>query len=1174
MRWSLHKTTLLTGAIALGGLFGIVVGVFYVLVGPHFMRLEREKQAEQCARFVAAIDAEVMELDRLVFDWAAWDDTYEYVVHPNEEYARKNLIPETFAGLHVQIFSIVDSTGRLVYTGAYDEASQQMVEFPTSVAKELFEGGVWKRLTNELSDVKGICAVPEGLLLVAMRPIITSRNQGPIRGVLLMGRWLDDGLMSTIAARTRVPVKWWRTGEEGKGLPAGIREMLARMTQGRDNEVERCMVGYALLRDLNGRPVGLVQSKYRHSLYREGTRVMKYYTVLMAVAGAGMWVVYMGLLRWLVVRRVARLSAFARRVAARDDAEGEVLLGGGDELGQLATDINAMVRRLRTARDAERARRERVARFSAELVEMARHGGRDYEAVRREILTRTSAALHVTRVSFWRFLEGGKAIRCEELYDATSGSFTGGECLRAGSYPVYFQTLANVQLIAADDAVADVRTREFAETYLRPHGITSMMDAPVRVRGDVIGIVCCEHTGPRRTWALEEQEFVKGVADLLALACETAERRRVEERLRENERRLSLAQEFGRIGAWEWDLRSGGTKCSEVTREILGVRDSGTEIEILEYVHPHDRPEVERAIQECVAKGRPYDIEHRIVRSDGGVRWIAARGNVERNERGEAVRLLGVCMDITERKETELALAAEKERLAVTLRSLGEGVITTDKVGRVVLMNQEAERLTGWTQQEAQGREVQEVLRLYHEETREPVRWIEKEGVGEGVLPHEDEALLITRDGAERPVAWRRTAIRDQKSVVIGSVVVFQDIGMRRRAEQELLRAEKLQSIGILAGGIAHDFNNLLTVILGNISLARMQAEADEELRRCLTEAEGAITEAIGLTKQLLAFAKGGAPIRKPVDVKELLTNAVQFVCRGSAVRWTVEVGDQVWPVIADAGQLSQVIHNLVINALQAMERGGQVRVGAENAVIESGEVRALQPGRYVRIWVSDTGVGIPREHLTKIFDPYFSTKPQGSGLGLAVSYSIIKSHHGHIEVESEVGKGSTFSVYLPAAAEPVERERRVEKVLPGGGHVLLVDDEEDILATTGTMLRRLGYSVEAVRDGEEAVRLYCRARSEGMKFDVVILDLTIPGGLGGVEIVRRLREVDPCVVAIASSGYSNDPVMAEYERYGFRGVLTKPYTLHRLSVAVQEALKRSRAQREEDNDEHCDDEQ
>lgn len=284
------------------------------------------------------------------------------------------------------------------------------------------------------------------------------------------------------------------------------------------------------------------------------------------------------------------------------------------------------------------------------------------------------AVLDVARVSFWRFTPDGAQIECEELYDAGSGAYRSGACLAAHAYPAYLQGLAVGHLNAANDARRDERTREFNERYLKLHGITSMLDAPVRLHGQLEGIVCCEHTGAPRVWTLEEQEFMAGVEDLMALACETAERQRVEDMLRENERRLRLAQEFGRIGTWDWDLRSGHDLWSDVTKEIFGVPGAGDEIVCMDYVHPHDCVAVERAIQDCIDRGIAYNIEHRIVRPDGGVRWVAERGNVVRDEHGAPVRMLGMSMDITERKMAEAALSAEKELLAVTLCSMSDAV--------------------------------------------------------------------------------------------------------------------------------------------------------------------------------------------------------------------------------------------------------------------------------------------------------------------------------------------------------------------------------------------------------------------------------------------------------------------------------------------------------------------
>lgn len=1161
MSYSLRTTTLLTGVATLGGLVVILAVSFYALVAPHFAELERQKLTEHCARVEAALQAELTELDRFAHDWSAWDDTYAYMAQRDEAYVKKNLLPESFGALNINLLAMIDTEGRLVYIGAYDTVLRTMTAVPDALTAYLTSMGPLTRHTHIKTNVAGIIALPEGLLLAASRPIVTSHEQGPIRGALIIGRWLDTVLLSNVSARVHVPLQMWRVDSGSDGLPPAARAAYEYILSAETNHNRAahicCVAGYVLLRDIGGTPAALIHAKVVSSVYGEGMRVVRYYLMALVVAGVCVWLIYMLLVERLVVARVARLSAFAREMAARGETSGAVSVGGKDELAQLAADMNHMVEKLRSARDVERARSQRVAQFSLELVELARRGGEDYSTMRRDLITRTAVMLGVARVCFWRFTRDGAMIECEELYDAATGAYSSGACLEARAFPLYFQALATAHLIAADDARGDERTCEFKEHYLIPHGITSMLDAPVRLHGELAGVVCCEHTGAPRVWTLEEQEFVAGIADLMALACESAERRRVEEMLRENERRLMLAQQFGRIGTWDWDLRSGHDVWSDVTKEIFGVPETTDEVVFMDFVHPHDRAAVERAVQDCINRGTPYNIEHRIVRPDGSVRWVAERGNVIRDEQGAPVRMLGLSMDITDRKLAELALAEEKERLAVTLRSIGDGVITTDVQGRVTLMNKVAEQLTGWSQAEAVGKPVEEVFHVCRADTRAPLA----APAGEvrqacADAAADDTILLLARDGSEHLIVSKRTPIRDYRSMIIGAVIVFSDVTLRRRAEQEMLRAEKLQSIGILAGGIAHDFNNILTVILGNISLARMQAEGTPALEARLAETEQAITQAMGLTQQLLTFSKGGAPVRKPVNIAELVTNAVRFVCHGTAARCTFKVGDNLWPVIADSGQISQVIHNLVINALQAMEGGGDLEVGAENVLIDPSRIKALQPGRYVRIWVRDHGIGIPREHLARIFDPYFSTKPHGSGLGLAVTYSVIKNHHGHVEVESEPGVGSTFSIFLPAAEEAPEPAPAQPVVAPGGGRILLVDDEEDILNTTGTILRRLGYTVDTARDGATAVRAYCEARAAGTPYDVVILDLTVPGGMGGRQTLEELRAHDPRVVAIASSGYSNDPVMAQYRAHGFAGVLTKPYTLHELSAAVHAVLQ------------------
>jgi Signal transduction histidine kinase len=395
-----------------------------------------------------------------------------------------------------------------------------------------------------------------------------------------------------------------------------------------------------------------------------------------------------------------------------------------------------------------------------------------------------------------------------------------------------------------------------------------------------------------------------------------------------------------------------------------------------------------------------------------------------------------------------------------------------------------------------------------------------------------------------------RRRVREQTDVIRERV----ENERAARLEAALARASKLESLGVLAGGIAHDFNNLLTVILGNVSLAKLDPRIDPEAVQCLAEGERAAVRARDLTQQLLTFAKGGEPMRTATRLPDVVQEATEFALHGSKVRSEFEIAPDLWAADVDKGQIGQVVHNLTINATQAMPNGGTLRVAMRNE--ELAEARAgLAAGRYVKVSFSDNGTGIAPELLQRIFEPYFTTKKQGSGLGLATVYSIIKKHDGHIEVTSQPGRGTTFHVWVRAAVEAASRGVGAKARASGGARVLLMDDEAPIRMLGGTVLKRMGYGVTAVSDGASVVSEYAAAAAAGRRFDLVILDLTVPGGMGGAEAMQKLRAMDPEVCAIVSSGYSSDPVMANYRAHGFRARVPKPYAASDLSAVVQAVL-------------------
>jgi len=501
-----------------------------------------------------------------------------------------------------------------------------------------------------------------------------------------------------------------------------------------------------------------------------------------------------------------------------------------------------------------------------------------------------------------------------------------------------------------------------------------------------------------------------------------------------------------------------------------------------------------------------------------------------------------------------------EERLAATLRSIGEGVIAIDVQRRVLFMNGVAERLTGCGSEESRGRPLEEVYHLVERRTRMPLPGAVTRALETMASVETPGRIAVQgRDGALHAVAETGAPIRDRSGAVRGAVLVFRDTTAQERAEEELTRVQKVESLAVLAGGIAHDFNNLLTGITGNLSLAREQASPETEVAAALADAEAAALRARSLTHQLLTFSRGGAPVKSRVDLSTLVEEVARFAAHGAGTALQFDLSPDL-PVDVDPGQIGQVVQNLVINGIQAMASSGTLRVETRR-VRSAGGLGAGAPATDLALLaVTDSGPGIPSEVLPHIFDPFFTTKVQGKGLGLTICHSIVTRHGGSIDASSPAGQGATFRVTLPVSRPPERADPTGQAVAPrqaAGCRILIMDDEETVRRLAERTLQPLGYEVAGARDGREAVALYGEALQTGRPFAAVVMDLTIPGGMGGLETLDRLRAVDPGVVAIVSSGYSNNPVMAAASSHGFHGILAKPYVADDLRNAVARALRR-----------------
>ncbi len=562
---------------------------------------------------------------------------------------------------------------------------------------------------------------------------------------------------------------------------------------------------------------------------------------------------------------------------------------------------------------------------------------------------------------------------------------------------------------------------------------------------------------------------------------------------------------------------------------------------------------VKRPLQFELLKNGKTVVNERVIKRDDGINII-----VETHSRMMPDGTFqSIFRDITERKKNEENLAAEKERLAVTLGSIGDGVIATDIEGNILLMNSVAEDLTGWKFSECSGKKLGEVFIIKNEISEEP-----EPDIIEKVIKTADrveliiDMILVSKSGKEILVSDSGAPIKNSEGKITGVVIVFRDITEKRKLAESLQRAQKLDSLATLAGGIAHDFNNMLGGMLGYIDLARNYSKRVEDTAEYLDKAMTVFDRAKNLTGQLMTFARGGDPSIKTESIIPVLKEYVTSALSNSEIKHSYSIQEELWHARIDRSQIGQVIYNLVTNPREFMNPDGEIRISASNITREKSSPGQLKPGKYIKIEISDSGTGIPSDMISHIFDPFFTTKKKGNGLGLSTSYSIILRHGGSLDVESVYCKGSRFWFYLPAVIPESEDIYSTDSVKhKGSGIVLIMDDEYFIREIISQMLEHMGYRTFQASCGNELLGIY-NSYKDNQDLKCIILDLTIPGGMGGKDTAEEIRKYDTKIPVIASSGYSSDMVMSDPGSYGFSDSIRKPFTINELSVLLNRFLK------------------
>jgi two-component system cell cycle sensor histidine kinase/response regulator CckA len=1066
------------------------------IVMGNFTDMERDAMQDDLVRAQNVVSRDITTLNAMAGDYARWNDTYDFALGGNPGYVDMILAHDTLATLGLDLMLIYNATGSYLHGFGYDIDTDTAAAVPASILTNITPSSPILRHVSVNSSTAGIVTVAGLFLELSSRPILTDQGNGPVAGTLIFARYLDQAEIARLSGIVALDLSLLKPSNGTLVAAIGTEgvQSLANQTSIVRPVNHDVVAAYGLIPDLNGGAGAILAVEAPRDLIRQGESIQFYLLMSFGILAVCFVIVTMLSFQGWVFARFRALNQGVEDIGRKKDFSARLDDRRKDEFGDISRNINNMM---------------------GELEEAQQHVAESEKRYRAVVENQTELIA--------RMLPDGRITFANAIFCRYFGRR--GDLLLVGrSLNELLPNAEGAHLLKDVTSSIGPTGRPFEHHLTRSDGQQRWIRCSgLPIIDDHGHLTEIQLVGQDITERKAAEDELRLKAHLLDATNDMISLQELDGTIVYANEAMGAAHGYSRealIGMKIWNLRSSDLSKpqDEITKSF---RDKGY-------------ASFEAVSVRKDGKRIPVELHSTIVQ-------VAGKKYV-----------LNVGRDITERKKAEQEIRKSEANYRAVVEDQTDLICRQKPDGTLVFVNGAYCRYYRKDAKEILGTRF--APRIPDEDRRMIDSRMASMTPSRPVISLEHRVIMP--DGETRWLEYTRRAFFDSEGVITEIQSVGRDITESHKMENELLKTQKLESLGLLAGGIAHDFNNILASIVSNIALIKMEFDPEDLVYKRLADTESAALGASELTRQLLTFAKGGTPVKEAVDIEELTRHTVDFALRGTEVKGRFVFPKNLSMVEADPGQIEQVINNLVINAVQAMPKGGTVTVSADNVQVHPETSLPLAVGEYVKVSVADQGTGIAKELIPKIFDPFFTTKPKGTGLGLTTSQSILKKHRGHMEVESELGVGSTFTLYLPAAPKGAEHSgHKRDEQLKGSGRILLMDDEEAILAVVSNLMTQMGYEVECARDGAEAILAYKKAKEDGRPFDAVIMDLTVRGGMGGMEAMQELLKVDPKVRAIVSSGYSNDPVMSEHETFGFKGVLQKPYSASGLNRILKSVM-------------------